>query len=379
MIQGMKKRARLLYGATDLGAPHFSADLLWRTGFRVPDQLFLVEIGGKTFLFASPLEAGRAEKEADADAVVRVMGSGRVTIKEFLKARGIRRIEIPGGFPYEIAKELEKYFEITIAPDPWYPDRAVKSAGEIKEIEKAQAATERAFSAALAFLRACRIRGAQVYDGGRPATSEMVRKIIDDNLWDQGYLATDTIVAGGVQAADPHCIGSGVLQAHVPIVMDMFPVSLATHYYADMTRTVFKGEPSREYIKMYEVVRTAQEDAIKKIRSGADGQRIYHAVRDYFSEQGYRTRTDDKISEGFIHGLGHGVGIDIHEHPRLGSATEILKKRNVVTVEPGLYYPKKRMGIPAGGIRIEDMVLVTHKGNKNLTKTPKDLQSVIIP
>lgn len=206
----------------------------------------------------------------------------------------------------------------------------------------------------------------------------MARKIIDDSLWKEGYLATGTIVASGAQAADPHCMGRGVLHARVPIVIDIFPVSIATHYYADMTRTVFKGEPAQEYIKMYEAVRAAQEIAINKIRPGADGKRIYSEVQEYFSAQGYQTTVDSKMAEGFIHGLGHGVGIDIHEHPRLGSRGVMLEEGHVVTVEPGLYYHQARKGIPAGGIRIEDMVRVTGKGNRNLTKAPKDLVSIII-
>lgn len=373
------KIARLLYGATDIGAPHFSGDILWKTGFHVPDPLFFVEIGGKTVLFASPLEAGRAEKEADVDRVMGVISSAYTVVADFLKERGVRRVEIPGDFPYAIAEKLKKEFSITISSEPMFPERARKTAAEIREIEKAQRATERAFDAGIAFLRTCTIKGKVLHHGGRPATSEMARKIIDGALWQEGYLATDTIVASGVQAADPHRIGRGVLHARVAIVVDIFPVSLATHYYADMTRTIFKGEPAKEYIKMYEAVRTAQENAIKKIRPGVDGQAIYQGVCEYFSNEGYVARTDGTLSEGFIHGLGHGVGIDIHEYPRLGNTTEILKERNVVTVEPGLYYPKRRENIPAGGIRLEDMVLVTKTGYRNLTHTQKDIASAIIP
>lgn len=374
----MTKTARLLYGATDIGAPYFSGDILWKTGFHAPDPLFLAEIGGKTVLFASPLEAGRAEKEADADRVVRVTDSPLVAVAGFLKERGVRLVEIPGDFPYAMAEKLKNYFSLTVGSEPWYPARARKTAAEVKEIEKAQRATERAFDAAVVFLRECKIKGNALYHGTRPATSAMARKIIDDSLWRDGYLATDTIVASGAEAADPHCIGRGVLRARVPVVIDIFPVSLTTHYYADMTRTVFKGEPIRGYIKMYEHVLTAQERAIKKIRPGADGREIYGGVCDYFSNEGYATRMSDTVSEGFIHGLGHGVGIDIHEYPRLGSDVEILEEGNVVTVEPGLYYPKKRGDIPAGGIRLEDMALVTKTGYRNLTRAQKGLSSAII-
>lgn len=375
----MKNTARLLYGATDIGAPHFSSDVLWRTGFHAPDPMFFAEINGRTALFASALEAGRAEKEADVDRVLRATGRALDAVIGFLKARNIRRVEIPADFPYETGTSLEKKFDITVAREPWYPKRARKNKKEIREIEKAQAAAERALKAAMDFLRECAIKGTALYHGSRPATSEMARKIIDDALWNEGYLATDTIVASGMQAADPHRIGSGVLQARVPIVIDIFPVSLRTHYYADMTRTVFKGEPPRECQKMYEAVYEAQERAMKKIRAGADGRAIYGDVREYFSAKGYPTRLDAKKPEGFIHGLGHGVGMDIHEPPYLGSAPCILNEDNVVTAEPGLYYHRARGKIPAGGIRIEDMVLVTKTGCRNLTRFTKDLSSVTIP
>lgn len=396
----MAKTARLLYGATDIGAPHFSGDILWKTGFRVPDPVYVAEIigrtrargdagkravpstpgniGSATILFASPLEAGRAEKEAEVDRVVRVTGNATAAVAEYLKKKGVSHVEIPGDFPYAMAEKLKHDFSVAVGAEPWFPMRAIKIPAEIREIEKAQRATERAFDAVAAFLRECRVKGDLLYRAGRPATSEMARKIIDDALWGEGFLATDTIVASGVQAADPHCIGRGTLQARVPIVIDIFPVSLRTHYFADMTRTVFRGMPADGYIKMYEAVLAAQESAIKKIRPGADGKEMHDGVRAYFSGQGFETKTDGRISEGFIHGLGHGVGIDIHEHPRLGGAHDILQEGNVVTVEPGLYYPRAKKDIPAGGIRLEDMVLVTKKGGRNLMRAKKNIASAII-
>ena len=197
-------------------------------------------------------------------------------------------------------------------------------------------------------------------------------------MYADGYLGIDTIISCGAESADPHAIGSGPIKPHSPVVIDIFPVSLRTHYYGDMTRTIFKGEPSAGLQKMYEAVREAQEQAIAQVRAGADGKDIYDSVCRHFNAEGYPTRISTKGGEGFIHGLGHGVGIDIHEPPSLGATSSILKAANVVTVEPGLYYPRPRRNIPAGGIRIEDAVVVKNGDCENLTKFPKDLGYVIV-
>jgi len=223
-----------------------------------------------------------------------------------------------------------------------------------------------------------------VYDGTRAVTSEIIRRIIDDALWKRGYLGSGTIVACGRDATDPHRMGSGLIAPRQPMVMDIFPVSLATHYYADMTRTFFKGEPSEDFARMYAAVLGAQEAAIAVIRAGVDAGAVHRAAAEYLASRGFPTRTARGRPEGFIHGLGHGVGIDIHEAPRLGARSQILEAGNVITIEPGLYYGRasRRVGmrgkIPVGGIRIEDMAVVTKTGCTLLTKFPKDLKSAII-
>ena len=150
------------------------------------------------------------------------------------------------------------------------------------------------------------------------------------------------------------------------------------HYYGDLSRTLFKGKPSEEHEKMYEAVRTAQERAIKRMKPGCSASLLYRSTVDYFNSRGFSSNMRGGSPEGFIHGLGHGVGIDIHEYPSIGNAPLTLKKGNVITVEPGLYYPIAKENIPAGGIRIEDMVVVTRKGYRNLTKIPKGLKWAVI-
>ena len=379
------KTALVLWGATDLGPPHFSADMLWRTRFKAPDPFAFVEIDGKAFLLVGPLELERAAKEANSgiEAVnyYDYVTKSRGYLINFLKKHGVKKMVVPNTFPCELYSALLKSFKVAYAKPSFYPGRAVKADWEIQEIEKAQRAVEVAVSKAIDFLRVCKISGdniVHVYQFATIITSEFLRNIIDDELYRQGYLGIDTIVSSGLQAADPHCAGFGPLYAHQPIVMDVFPLSLEAHYYADMTRTVFKGQPSQELMKMYNHVRFAQETGIGQIKAGADGQKIYNWTLDYFNVNRYLTELKNRPMEGFIHGVGHGVGIDIHEPPTISSRSDILRAGNVVTVEPGLYYQQARGHIPAGGIRIEDMVLVTKNGCRNLTKFPKDLESMVI-
>ncbi len=376
------KKSFILYGATDFGSLHFSSDMLWRTRFKAPDPFWLIEVGGRTHILVSALEYGRAKKEARVDEVIlleRQRGEASIKIViDFLKKKRITDVVVPDSFPYAAGCALEKAFRVDVRKAPFYPERARKTKWEIAEMVKVQRATERAARKAVDFLSDCSIRGNRVIAGKQIVTSEILRNIIDQSLYQDGCLGLDTIASCGVQAADPHMIGTGPILPQQPIVLDVFPVSKNNHYYADMTRTVFKGKPPQDLQKMYEAVREAQEAAIAKVRAGVDGSMIHAYTARFFESRGYPTNFDKK-PEGFIHGLGHGVGIDIHEPPSLGSTPCILEEGNVVTAEPGLYYHKPRRGIPAGGIRIEDMLLVTKTSSKNLTQFPKNLAGVIIP
>jgi len=377
------KQALLIYGATSLGSPLFSSDLFWCTGrFSVPDPVHYFEIDGKKILMLSSLEIERARSEAAVDEIVSLETFGKEgkPAVAFLKERGIEEVLVPKTLPFSLGRELSEHFTVTIAEEPLFPERAIKTEEEMKEIEAAQRAVEQAVGKARDFLRACSVRETLLYHetSPEPVASRRLRKIIDDALYEEGYLGVETIVSCGRDAADPHCKGYGNLKAWEPIVLDVFPRSLTTLYFADQTRTFFKGEPSEKLQKMYQAVLAAQELGIARLRDGAKGSDIEKAVRTYFETQGYPTDTGTPV-KGFIHSLGHGVGIDIHEEPRLSARHEaILQAGNVVTVEPGLYYQEEGKAYPAGGIRIEDMLLVTTGGSRNLTQFPKSLDHAII-
>ena len=212
---------------------------------------------------------------------------------------------------------------------------------------------------------------------GAPFTAERLRAIVEGRLLELGYASDGAIIAPGPQAADPHMMGSGPLHRGEPIVMDIFPQHKTSRYWADMTRTVAKGEPAEEILRMYEVVKRAQDAGIKALRPGITGREVHELVEDIIFEAGYdtlrpgqqhRAPANGALPKGFIHGTGHGVGLEIHEAPSVGrGGTAPLAVGDVVTVEPGVYDPE------IGGVRLEDMLLITPEGSRNFTRAPRQL------
>jgi len=190
-----------------------------------------------------------------------------------------------------------------------------------------------------------------------------VRGAIEISLLEDGCEAAETIVAGGLQAADPHAAGRGPLAADWPIVIDIFPRAKASRYYADMTRTVLRGEASLEVVEMYRAVLMAQERGLAAVSAGISGREVHERVSEAFSEMGYKEREGC----GFTHSTGHGVGLQVHENPSLSEVGEELQAGHVVTVEPGLYYPE------IGGVRLEDLVVVEPAGCRDLTCFEREL------
>jgi len=220
-------------------------------------------------------------------------------------------------------------------------------------------------------LRRARIaRDRKLMHHGVPLTSERLRAVIDCAILQANGLAANTIVAGGKQGCDPHERGHGPLRAHEPIIIDIFPRSQKTGYFGDITRTVVRGHASEGVRKLYATVLHGQKIGFEKIRAKVKTAEVHKAVQQFFVQQGYKTGRHNGRMEGFFHGTGHGLGLEIHEAPRMGAtSTEKLRPSHVVTVEPGLYYPDL-----GGGVRLEDVALVTTNGAKNLTRFEKVLE-----
>ncbi len=366
-------KAHLIIASSDA-----SADLFWATRFYTPDPIVYLEHRGKKILVASDLELSRARREAEVDLVLpvsryesRLKKSLRKRregdlLDVILRERRIRSLEVPADFPLRQAEILKKRgYAVRTAQGLFYPERQIKSAREKSFIVQTLRATEEAIRTAIEVLRRSKIKGGKIYRNGTMLTSEGLRRVIESTLMEQGALGQHTIVSCGRQSADPHCRGTGPLTANQPIVLDVFPKSVTTGYYGDITRTVLRGRASETLQKMYAAVRRGQEAGIAMIRDGANGSKVHQAVATAMEKAGFKTETVRGRPQGFIHSTGHGLGLEIHEPPRIGRLPGRLKKGNIVTVEPGLYYED------LGGIRIEDVVFVTRTGCDILTKIPK--------
>ena len=365
-----------------IAASEADANLFWATRFLAPDPIIFLEHKKKRYLVLNDLEVDRGKKEAQVDRVLsyseieKKLGKKtgqRASISDVIAALlhslRIRQVTVPAGFPLALAMQLQKKkFKVLPKGDPFYEERVLKTQAEKAAIRQSLRYTSEAIQSAYQALRETKIKKNRLYYRGAVLTSERLRGIINLHLMSRNCLGKHTIVAGGEQAVDPHCEGHGPLKPHQAIVMDVFPKSMDTQYYADMTRTVVKGHASEALRKMWNAVKQAQENAMKKIRAGVNGKAIHEEIHRRFEELGYKTGRVKGRMQGFFHGTGHGLGLDIHEAPRVSKISEILKAGTVVTVEPGLYYS----GI--GGVRIEDVVYVQKNGCEVLSKCPKILE-----
>ena len=287
---------------------------------------------------------------------------------------GVESATVPHTFPLELGDFL-RTAGIELRPDREFFDerRRVKNEAELAGIRRAQKAADAGMSAAAALLRAATANGSGLEVDGEPLTVERVKRAIGDAFADHDCVADEFIVSHGPQSAIGHHMGEGVIQANEPIVIDIWPQDRESSCFADMTRTFVVGEPSDEVREWHRLCKEALDRSHAQVRAGASGRAINESVCELFQEAGYKTALTKKpgevLEDGFFHGLGHGVGLEVHEAPMLSRLdTPPLVAGDVVTLEPGLY----RRGY--GGLRLEDLVVVTEDGGENLTDFPYDLQ-----
>lgn len=360
------------------------ADIRYATGLFVPDPFIYLRAAGRPLIVMSDLEIDRARVQAPHCRVVslsrfqrklRDQGIQRPglahVIRLVLRENGVRRATVPAQFPLGLTCDLEK-LGVRVRPRPgfFFPEREIKSAAEVRKISAALMMAEVGMAEAMQALRAAKIgRDRKLIYHNLPLTSEKLRAIIDCAILQANGQPANTIVAGGRQACDPHERGYGPLRAHEPIIIDIFPHSQKTGYFGDITRTVVRGRASEAARKLYDTVWQAQKIAFKKVRANVPTGDVHRAVQEFFTQQGYKTSRRHGRMEGFFHGTGHGLGLEIHESPRLGATSAgRLGPGHVVTIEPGLYYPE------IGGVRLEDVALVTQNSARNLTRFEKVLE-----
>ena len=387
-------RARLADGLARLDADGYlldasqdDANQLYLSGFTGPDPFLTLYADGAIHVLVSGLEYGRARKEATADSVERHADydyeyGGREERYDmyaaFVRDKGVESVSMPPRGPVGTADAMrDRGIDVTVdGDDRLRAVRAIKTDDEIDAIREAQRANEAAMRAAEALIAGSDVAADSDSDGhgvapntllhdGEPLTSERVAEEIEVTLLRHGCALDETIVAGGAQAADPHDRGSGPLRANEAIIVDIFPRSKATKYNADMTRTFCVGEPPATLREWYDLTERALDAALDAIEPGATGEDVHAAACEVYEDAGEPTfRTDPETETGFIHSTGHGIGLDVHESPRLASGGGELQPGHVITVEPGLYDPA------VGGVRIEDLVVVTEDGYENLTEYP---------
>ena len=286
---------------------------------------------------------------------------------------GIDVATVPATFPVAHADHLRANgIEIVIDRDLFENRRRSKNATELGGIRKAQKACEAALDVARDLMRRAEANGEGLEVDGQPLTSERIKRAIEDVFADHDVEGSEMIVSHGPQTAVGHNMGSGQIKPNEPIVFDLFPKDKETGCYADMTRTYVVGEPSSELKEWYGLVKQALDKSTAGVKPGVNGRALYELVCDIFHGAGYKTQLNKEpgevLEDGFFHGLGHGVGLEVHELPSMGRIGHDLVPGDVVTIEPGLY----RSGY--GGLRLEDLVLVTEDGYEVITDYPYDLE-----
>ena len=360
------------------------ADMLYAVGMFVPDPFIYLRARGRASIVMSDLEIDRARRQAPHcralplsryQKKLRAAGVKSPKLSDVanavLREKGIRRVFVPHSFPLGLADELSRNgISVKARPGQFFPQRGHKTPAEVKKISAALIMAEIGMAEAMQVLRSTKIgRDRRLIYRNAPLTSEKLRAVIDTAIIQVNGLAAHTIVAGGVQGCDPHERGFGPLRAHEPIILDIFPRSQQTGYFGDITRTVVRGRASEGVRRLYDTVGRGQKLAFGKVRAGVPTAGVHGAVLKFFAEQGYKTARRDGRMVGFFHGTGHGLGLQIHEPPRMGlNSAGQLEAGQMVTVEPGLYYPE------LGGVRLEDVAFVTQNGARNLTRFEKVLE-----
>lgn len=354
------------------------SDQRYVSGFTAPDPYQTLVTRDGIHLLVSGLEYGRASADANADSVTRrgaydyqrlVAEHGQYEGKirmlaAFLEDHDVESIAVPRNFPTGTADGLREFgLGVTVEREGIITTvRATKTDWEVDQIRSSQRANEAAMARAEELIATADIEDGILVRDGEPLTSERVTEEIEVTLLRHGCALDETIVACGADGADPHDRGSGPLEPDELIVIDIFPRDKETGYFADMTRTFARGDPGEEARRRYEVTYEAYEAALETVEAGVTGTDVHSAACDVIEDAGYETlRSDPNTETGFIHSTGHGVGLDIHEQPSVSPSGGDLEPGHVISIEPGIYDPT------VGGVRIEDLIVVTADGYENLT------------
>lgn len=360
-----------------------SADLFYTARFTVHDPIIFFEWRGKSHLVLSDLEIDRGKRYAKVNRILSLTSYVKQLQAKGIKPRlidilhrvfsdfHIRRLQVPCSTSFTLVDALRKKgYRVKAGPDPFYPERSIKTVPEVLAIEASQRVTFAAIDHARDILRLSQVRRGRIMYRKMILTSERLRQLISVFLLEHGMNpVSPPIVSCGIQSCDGHEIGHGPLKPHESIILDVFPRSLTSHYFGDATRTFCKGRAPDALKRLYATVRESETLGMKMIRSGRNGRVVHEAIVAFFEKNGFPTGEKDGRIQGFMHGTGHAIGLEVHEEPaRINRYDCMLKRGMVITVEPGLYYSA------IGGVRLEDIVVVNRSGCKVLAYYPKELE-----
>jgi Xaa-Pro aminopeptidase len=355
----------------------------------VPDAFLYVEHEGRRSVVVTAFERDRIGEAAPDIEVLTPERFGwdellrggtpvvEASLEVYLRAArelGVTEAAVPARFPVELADHLRANgITIRVEHDLFEDRRRSKNATEIEGLRRAQRAAEAALDAARAMLREAEPgAGGALQLDGEPLTSERIKAAMDRVLLVHGTVADEYVVAPGAQGAVVHDMGHGPISAGEAVVFDLWPRDRETAVYTDMTRTYVVGEVPGEIRDYHRLCKEALDRTTEAVRPGVNGRALMQIACDLFAAAGYPTQLTKKPGEvldsGFFHGLGHGVGLEVHEQPRLSVVGDDLVPGDVITLEPGLY----RAGY--GGVRLEDILLVTDDGVETVTQYPYDLE-----
>ena len=358
------------------------ADMLYTTGFFAPDPFLWLRLRQDEVIVVSTLEYGRAVNERHAH--VRVLSQEEAkrqcrlrryntaaVMAAFLRRAGLKQCRVPAAFPAGLAHELRRDHSVRVVPadDAFCPGRRRKTTAQIEMVKRGVELAEAGLEAGLALLRQADVgRDAKLVLNRQTLTAARVRGEIEAEIVRRGGVAFRTIVAPGAHGADPHAIGEGPIAANTPVIIDIFPRDIDTGYHGDLTRTVVKGRAPEVVAGAFRAVQKARDRAIAKAKPGVGAATLHRLAADTLSAAGFETDAAAERPCGFFHGLGHGLGLEVHERPRVNTRGPRLRQGDVVTIEPGLYYPDW------GGVRLEDVIALRPGGCRNLTSAPTQLE-----
>ena len=359
------------------------ANMYYLTGFLAPDSfIFFKKVDCEPAIVVNQMEHSRAQKQSIVNNVKSYLDYDFLKVVQSAKEPKLGSIQfianvakqelgtgtkicVPSNFPVIVADVLRNQ---GLVVEPMFgvveKARETKDKQEVEIIREMQRINESVTSDAIDLIANSDIGSNKtLFLNGEPLTVGKVKSFFGHKLLESGCIPEeDLIVACGNNSSDPHYVGESEdeLKADQPIILDIYPRSIQKRYWTDMTRTVVKGRATK---KMFETVFEAKNASFDAICAGAVGSQVYDVCCDVLEKSGYKTtRGGKKVTRGMTHSLGHGVGLQIHESPRIGEFSDFpLEEHAVVTVEPGLY------DSDVGGVRLEDIIEITKSGYNNLT------------